>query len=102
MKNFLVVVDKKYLINVTANTNGGAEHKILDNMDAQYAHAFGYDELQYLAQNYGDELMTVGFNELAQKMRLKKAAELDNKAYELEKQARELRDKAKALREEAA
>lgn len=102
MKNFLVVVDEKYLINVTANTNGGAEHKILDNMPAQYAHAFGYDELQYLAQNYGDELVTVGYNELAKKMQLKKAVELEIKAKELIKQAEKLVAQADAIRQEAA
>lgn len=102
MKNYLVVVDNRYLVNVSANSAGGAEHRILDNMDAQYAQAFGFDEIRYLYDNYGDELMTVSVDELAKKMQLRKAAELDRKAAELEIQAKKLRDEAMALREEAA
>ena len=94
MKNYLVVVDDKFLVNVSANSAGGAEHRILDNYEARFAQAFGFAELKHLYDNYGDELITVSVEELAKRLLIKQAEEL-------ERQARELLDKAKAIRGEA-
>ena len=95
MKNFLVVVDDKFLVSVSANSAGGAEHRILDNCEARFAQAFSFAELKHMYDNYGDERVTVSVEELAKRLMLKQADEL-------EKQARELLDKAKAIRKECA
>lgn len=45
-KNFIVWVNRKYLTMVTSTSNGGAEHKVMDNMVyVTNAQAFGFEEM---------------------------------------------------------
>lgn len=46
MTTFMVVVNQKYIVKVEAETDGGAEHKVLDNYTGVlYAQAFNKNEL---------------------------------------------------------
>lgn len=77
---YVVIVNQKYLVSVEANTHGGAEHKILDNIyyGIETCQAFKLEEMvtdvfKALAQN----CETISYAEMLQKSKLYKET-LDN------------------------
>lgn len=68
MAKYLVVVNQKYIVKVVAESAGGAEHAILDNIDGiQYAQAFTAKELTTSTfEYYLDTCSTISYAELKQ------------------------------------
>lgn len=66
MTTFMVVVNRKYIVKVEAETNGGAEHKILDNYNGtMYAQAFNHKELMTETfVHFFETCQTISLNEL--------------------------------------
>lgn len=53
MAKYLVIVNQKYLVSVEANTNGGAEHRVLD--------LFPYPSVIHSCQAFSQESMKTEF-----------------------------------------
>ncbi len=73
---FMVVVNQKYLVNVEANTHGGAEHKILDDIHygIETCQAFTFEEMttdtfKALAEN----CETISYDEMVKRSKDYKA-----------------------------
>lgn len=67
---FMVIVNQKYLVTVEANTHGGAEHKILDNVyyGIQTCQAFSMSELSTdIFKSLAEDCETIGYSELFDK-----------------------------------
>lgn len=66
---YMVVVNRKFIVTVEAGSNGGAEHRILDNMDGiQGAQAFKMDELYTETFKwYASTCETISYDELTSK-----------------------------------
>ena len=72
---YIVVVNQKYLVSVEANTHGGAEHKILDNIyyGVETCQAFAIEEMatdtfRALAEN----CETISYDEMLNRSKLYK------------------------------
>lgn len=75
MKKFIVIVNNKYAVSVIAESSGGAEHKILDDVyyGVETCQAFSLNELD---TDFFVDLMqkceTIGFSELVDKSKEQK------------------------------
>ena len=73
MKRFMVVVNHKYIVTVEAETNGGAEHRILDNIrHSQSVQSFDIAEKETdteLFRDFFNTCETVSLEELKRKDR---------------------------------
>lgn len=69
MEKYIVIVNRKYLVSVEANTNGGAEHKCLDlHYGIKTAQAFSlYDLRTECFRDMAIECETISFAELSAK-----------------------------------
>ena len=66
---YLVVVNQKYIVSVEANSNGGAEHRVLDAFDGIWtAQAFMMSELGTdTFKHYAETCETISMSELEAK-----------------------------------
>lgn len=94
---FVVVVNQKYLVSVEANTHGGAEHKILDNVHygVETCLAFKIEEMatetfRALAEN----CETISYDEMLKKGQLCKEtlAEIKENKITVEKYNEQIRE----------
>jgi len=73
MKRFMVVVNHKYIVSVEAETNGGAEHRILDKIhNCQSALSFDIEANETGTEMFRDlfnTCETISFDELKRKDR---------------------------------
>lgn len=105
MKNFFVVVNRKYMVMVQAETNGGAEHKILDNISCAES-SLAFDPVEE-SQHYGwafAECQVMSFEELIQKdrrtvgERIERYNELLSTADEIQAEVKSLEEKLEAAK----
>ena len=87
---FIVMVNQKYLVSVEANTNGGAEHKILDNVyyGIETCQAFSPEEMKTeFFRSCFEECETISYSELFDKAKEYKRLQ-DEKEAEKDKIAK--------------
>ena len=84
MEKYIVIVNRKYLVSVEANSHGGAEHRCLDlHYGIQTAQAFSREDLRTECfRDMAIDCETISFAELATK------SEAFKKEIEYEKEAR--------------
>ena len=89
LETFIVIVNEKYAVNVRAATNGGAEHKILDDVyyGIKSCQAFSLDELNTdFFKNLMAGCQTVSIESLREKT--KDVAKVFNEIKKLEEAIR--------------
>lgn len=100
---YLVMVNQKYLVTVEANTNGGAEHKILDNVyyGIETCQAFSPEEMKTeFFRSCFEHCETISYSELydkaaAYKKISQEIAEEKTKKEEYQKQIENLKEAIK-------
>ncbi len=94
---FIVIVNQKYLVTEDADTHGGAEHKILDNIyyGVETCQAFSMEEITTdIFKALAKECETISHSELYDKAREYKA-----KNEEIEKQKKQIEEYKNQIKE---
>ncbi len=105
--NYFVVVNSKYIINVSANSACAAEHAILDQYaGTQYAQAFTVKELNTdTFKHFMEVCETISTKELEEKSeeyaeRMKAAAAAQIRSFGLNAEIAQIEERLKRLRKE--